>query len=311
LREALAIACGELSEEGGLVETATLRRFGLAEHEPGRRLRLREPVGWRARVLAALTAGVLVLVALERLGPDPPTSSLAAAGAAALAVGLLPRLGWLAAAAALVGWLGADEPGTALVVGAALAAAPLLLPRAGALWSVPALAPALGAIGLAPAYPALAAFAPSAWRRAGLGAVGFLWLVCAEILSGRSLLYGVADGTAPRARWDGSLTGAAEHAVLPLLSGPALAPIAVFAGFAVLLPLAVRGRSLVLDVVLGAAWAAALAGALRGTDELLATHVRLATARGSVVGALLGATLAVAAAHVPAPAAPRAAPTLP
>ena len=311
LREALAIACGELSEEGGLVETATLRRFGLAEHEPGRRLRLREPVGWRARVLAALTAGVLVLVALERLGPDPRTSSLAAAGAAALAIGLLPRLGWLAAAAALVGWLGADEPGTALVVGAALAAAPLLLPRAGALWSVPALAPALGAIGLAPAYPALAAFAPSAWRRAGLGAVGFLWLVCAEILSGRSLLYGVADGTAPRARWDGSLTGAAEHAVLPLLSGPALAPIAVFAGFAVLLPLAVRGRSLVLDVVLGAAWAAALAGALRGTDELLATHVRLATARGSVVGALLGATLAVAAAHVPAPAAPRAAPTLP
>ena len=71
----------------------------------------------------------------------------------------------------------------------------------------------------------------SAWRRAGLGAAGFLWLVAAEVITGRSLLYGVADGTRPRPRWDGSLAHAAEHAIYPALSGPALAPAVVFAAF--------------------------------------------------------------------------------
>lgn len=297
----------ELVDEGGLVEPATLRRFGLAEG--GRRSR--EPITVPARMLAALGAGALMLFALARLGPGSPVAPAAAAGAAALAVLLLPRIGWMASAAALVGWLATKEPGTALVIGLAAATVPVLLPRGGALWSMPAAAPALGLIGLAPVYLTLAALAPTARRRAGAGAAGFLWLVAAEIVSGRSLLYGPADGTQARARWDGSLVHAAEHAVYPLVSGPALAPVLVFAAFAVLLPMAVRGRSLALDAVLAGTWAAGLVASLHITDGLLADHVRLASARGSLAGALLAGCVAVAAAHVRAPGPPVTAPSLP
>ena len=101
-----------------------------------------------------------------------------------------------------------------------------------------------------------------------------------------------------RPRWDGSLAHAAEHAIYPVLSGPALAPAVVFAAFAVLLPLAVRGRNFTLDAILAATWAAGLVAALHATDGLLSSGVRLAAARGSTAGALLGAALAVAAAHV-------------
>jgi tRNA A-37 threonylcarbamoyl transferase component Bud32 len=307
LRHGLEHAARELSEEGGLEEPATLRRFGLAESER----RPREPVALPMRAIAAVSAGSLVLLALGLLGPKPPVSPVAAAGAGALLVLLLPRIGWLVAAAAVIGWLGTEQPGTALVLGIAAASTPLVLPRAGPLWSLPALAPALGAIGLAPAYPALAGFAPGAWRRAGLGAAGFLWLAAAEIVTGRALLYGPADGTRPRSTWDGSLPHAAKHALWPILSGPALAPVVIFAAFAVILPLAVRGRSLALDAILATAWAAGLVAALRTADGLLEPHVRLANARASLAGALVGAALAVAVAHAHTRRAPLAALTLP
>jgi eukaryotic-like serine/threonine-protein kinase len=311
LRHSLEHASDELTEEGGLVEPATLQRFGLAERE-GRRRRRGEPLAVPARAVAAVAAGLMLFLALDLLGPAPPVAPIAAAGVAALVVALLPRIGWLAAAAAVIGWLGTSQPGTALVLAVAAAAVPVLLFRAGALWSVPALGPVLGAIGLGPMYAAVAGMGSrSAWRRAGLGAAGFLWLAAAEVVTGRSLLYGVADGTQPRARWDGSLAHAAEHAIYPAISGPALAPAAVFAVFAVLLPLAVRGRNLTFDVILAAAWAAGLVAALHATDSLLAANVRLAAARGSTAGALLGAALAVAAAHARALAPPVTAPTLP
>jgi tRNA A-37 threonylcarbamoyl transferase component Bud32 len=295
LRHSLEHAAAELSEEGGLVEPSTLKRFGLAERER----RVREPIAVPSRAVAAVAAGLLVFLALDLLGPAPPVAPIAAAAAAALAVALLPRIGWLATAVGVIGWVGASEPGTALVLAVAAASVPVLLFRAGTLWSVPALAPALGALGLGPAYVAVAGMGSrSAWRRAGLGAAGFLWLVAAEVITGRSLLYGVADGTQPRPRWDGSLAHAAEHAIYPVLSGPALAPAAVFAAFAVLLPLAVRGRNVTIDAILAATWAAGLVVALHATDGLLSSGVRLAAARGSTAGALLGAALAVAAAHV-------------
>jgi tRNA A-37 threonylcarbamoyl transferase component Bud32 len=308
LNSALEHALDELSEEGGLVEPETLARFGLAE----RTRRSREPIVFPARAVAAVAAGILMLLAIDLVGSAPPIAPIAAAGAAALAVALLPRIGWILSAAVLVVWIGTKEPGTALVVGVAAAATPLLLPRGGTLWSVPALCPALGLIGLAPAYPAIAGMGSrSPWRRAALGALGFLWLAAVEVLTGRSLLYGVADGTQARTHWDGSLAHAAEHAIFPAVSGPALAPALVFAAFAVLLPLAVRGRSLALDSILAAAWAAGLVAVLHSTDSLLSANVHLASARGTTAGALLGAALAVAAAHVRAPAAQLTAPTLP
>src|SRR5919204_826214 len=109
----------------------------------------------------------------------------------------------------------------------------------------------------------------SVWRRAGLGAAGFLWLAAAEVVTGRSLLYGAADGTQRRARWDGSIAHAATHAIYPAISGPALAPALVFAAFAVLLPFAVRGRNLTLDAILATTWAAGLVATLHFTDGLI------------------------------------------
>jgi eukaryotic-like serine/threonine-protein kinase len=294
LRAALQQAAGELEEEGGLVEPATLRRFGLAESD-GPRVAPALPM----RVVAGAAAGVLVLLAGELLGPALPVSSLPAAAAVGVAVALLPRLAWLAAAAALLVWLGSnDEVGTAVVIGISIAPTPLLLMWGGTLWSLPALAPALGAVGLGPAYVALAGFAPTPWRRAGLGAAGYFWLVGAEVLTGNTLLYGPATDVRARATWHDSFSGAVEHAVAPTLTSAVLLPAVVFAAFAALLPLVVRGRALGVELILGGAWAAGLIVSLEGMDRLMDGT----TPRGVVAGPLVGLALAVLAAR----AAPRA-----
>src|SRR5205085_12548496 len=80
--------------------------------------------------------------------------------------------------------------------------------------------------------------------------------------------------------------------------GPAPARAVVVSAFGGLLPLAVRGRNFTFDATLAATWAAGLVAALHATDGLLSSGGRLAAARGSTAGALLGAALAVAAAHV-------------
>ena len=303
LREALAGAEPDLSEEGGLVEGATLERFGLTsvtDRTLVQRLAA-SPSSLPGRLAAGAAAGVLMLASLEGLGPEPPVSTLAAAAAAAVAVALLPRVAWLAAAACVVGWLAspeADREGTALVLAAGLAPIPLLLPRAGLLWSAPALAPLLGVVALAPLFVALAGLCSTAWRRAGLAAGGFIWLVLAEVLSGDALLFGTADGTAPRAEWEGSLRDAAGDALYPLLSSPATAPVLIWVLLAVMLPLVVRGRSLALDVLGAAAWAAALVTAHAGAADLVASSVELDQARGAVGGAILAVVVAVGAAAV-------------
>ena len=83
----------------------------------------------------------------------------------------------------------------------ALALAPPLLLRAdGRAWSLPAAAPALGLLGLAGAYPALAGRAPRWSARAALGALGAWWLVLAEPLLERALVFGAGARHARRAR---------------------------------------------------------------------------------------------------------------
>ncbi len=296
LRSALDSAAGTLSDEGGLVEPANLERFGLAT---SRRLAARRRAGPVGRVLAGVAAAALAALAAGSLGPDPlPFSPLAAAAGVAVLVALLPRVGWLVAAAALAVWLATagDVPGTALVLAAAIAAVPALLPRAGLFWSAPAGAPLLGAAALGPMYVALAGLARSPWHRAGLGAAGFLWLALAEVLTGDALLFGPPGDVLARGSWESSLGDAAGDALLPLVTTPALAPVVVWALFAAALPLAVRGRSLALDVARGAVWAAGLVVAHDGLGELLATEVELASARGAVAGPLLGVAAAIACA---------------
>jgi eukaryotic-like serine/threonine-protein kinase len=250
-----------------------------------------------ARLGAGAGAALLTLVALADLGPQPTFSPLAAAALVGAAVVLLPRLGWLASAAGLCLWVATQghQPGTALVLAAGLAVVPVLLPRAGALWSLPALAPLLGVVGLAPMFVGLASLATTTARRAGLAAAGFVWLAVAEVLSGRQLLFGTADGTLVRARWEGSGVHAVSDALVPLVSSPALAPAVVFAAFAAVLPLMVRGRWAGMDLLAASVWAIGLVVALGGLGDLLAATTELDRARGAVAGAALGGLIAVTA----------------
>jgi hypothetical protein len=302
LRDALVEAEPDLSDEGGLVEPATLQRFGLTSAERTLVQQLTQSDSTvPGRLAAGAGAGALVLAALEALGPTPPVSSLAAAAVAATLTALLPRIGWLISAACVLGWLAspeADREGTALVLAAALAPVPFLLPRAGVLWSVPALAPLLGVVALAPLFVALAGLCSTAWRRAGLAAAGFSWLVVGEILSGEALLFGTVDGTAPRADWESSASAAASDALYPFLTSPASAPVVIWVVLAVMLPFVVRGRSLALDLLGASLWAAALVSAHAGAADLLASSVELEQARGAIGGGILAIVVAVAAAAV-------------
>jgi eukaryotic-like serine/threonine-protein kinase len=329
LRGALQAAEAELADEGGLVEPATLRRVGLPttqrrgflrrrqiaavpDEDPHGLLGRADPFGAPTlglriaeRAGAGILGGVLVLAALESLGPEPPFSVLAAAAAAALAIALLPRIGWLLAVAGVCIWLAspeADREGTALVVAAAAAPVPILLPRAGLLWSLPVLAPLLGTIALAPAFVGVAALAATAWRRAGLAAAGFLWLVIGEAVTGEALLFGSPDGTLPRGDWEGSFTGAASNALEPLLTTPALGPVLVWAAFAALLPLAVRGRWIALDLIGAGLWTAGLIAAQVALGDVLAADVALEQGRGAVAGPIVAALVVLAVSRIAPPA---------
>jgi hypothetical protein len=333
LRAQLRAAEAELSDEGGLVEPATLRRVGLATATRRRGFWRRRPAAgagaqWagdpaagngrgapgegvaeprallRQRAAAGLAAGGLVLACLEGLAPEPSFSTLAAAGIATAATAVLPRIGWLLAVIGLCIWLvspEADRQGAALLLVAAAAPVPFLLPRAGLLWSVPVLAPLLGTIALGPAFVGVAALAPTPGRRAGLAVAGLWWLVLGEALSARELLFGSPDGTAPRAEWEGSISAAAADVLQPLVTTPALAPLVVWAAVAVALPLAVRGRWLALDLVGASLCAAALIVAHAALGDALAADVALDHARGAVAGGIAAAILVVVVSQTTGP----------
>ena len=316
LREALVASAARLSDEDGLVgpprlervrrhprahprRVAVLRDGEHADELPGApRLgdlsAARRPLALPKRLGAGVAAGALALGALVWLGHAAAVAAPAAAVVLALVLAL-PRLGWLAALAAGLGWtaLGPSEAGgSALVAASALAPTAVLLPAAGALWSLAALAPLLGAVGLAPAFPALAGLVHGALRRAGLGAAGFLWLAGAELLSGRTLL-GAGAGAGAGAGWQGSPARAASEALWPALTSGRLGPALGWALFAALLPLVVRGRSLVLDLAGAAAWALLLALAQAWLADPPASRIGLEALETGLPGAALGALLVV------------------
>jgi eukaryotic-like serine/threonine-protein kinase len=328
LRASLAAAILMLGSRGGLVEPRTLARVGLRRRneleedrpppavaaalggvEPGGAdlapapgagvepsadadAPLRRPIltEVRKRAGAGVAAGALVLAALSDPAVAPPVAPVTGAAVVALATALLPRVAWLATTLALVAWLalGAGLDGAALVVMVALAPTPLLLLRAGPAWSLPALAPLLGAIALAPAFAALAGLASTVVRRAGLGAAGYLWLAAAEALAGERFLYGAPAAVPSPEGWTASLPDALTDVLLPFVSTPALAPALVWAVFAALVPLAVRGWSLGADLARGAVWAAALASALLALGDVLAAADAGSDPHGAVLGPILG-----------------------
>jgi len=337
LREGLARPGDTLSGEGGLEEPATLERFGLARrprrgfaerlwaggaldpsrdpgdarrqpldargaHDPYAEPRSRALERLGARLAAGAGAAALAALALELLPPGrPPVEPAAVAAAVGLGAALLPRIAWLVAAACLVAWLGLgdlDRQGAAVMIAAGVACVPLVLPRAGALWSVPAVAVALGWIALGPGFCALAGLARGTLRRAGLAAAGFLWVALAEVAGGERLVFGAPEGTDSPASLAASSSAAVRDGLVPLLTTPALLPALAWVAFAVVLPLAVRGRSLGQDLLLGAAWAGGLVLAHRAMGEYLAEWGLATDPRGVLGGALLGALTAVAAAPV-------------
>ena len=296
LRLALAEALGDVGDEPGVVAppawtpvpTPTRARPGRAGPVPaparapfaveedeavaGRRARVTR-VAVPARIVAGLLAGGLVLAALTLVTQRPPLDPPAIAGLAAALVALLPRLGWLAAAAALTAWLGAQGGDGWWAVGLAALPLPLLVPRAPAWWSAPGGAVALGYLGVPVAWPTLAGQAAGLWTRAVLGAAGYWWIALVQAVLGKRLI------TAPAADL--------KHLVMRA----DLAVAGVWALAAALLPLLVRGRHAVVDLLGACVWAAGLA---LGTQAI----TRAAGAgdpHGLVGGAALAALLAVLA----------------
>ena len=271
LRAALADGLPVADDERGTIAGSPLE--GLARPAPAPKLRP------RARVAAALGAGALAGAALAWLTPAAQleVSPAAGAAAAALAVLVAPRLGWIAMAGALAAWAGGP---TALVLGLAALPTVVLLRRSGTLWSLPSGAPLLGVAGLAGAWPALAAQAGRPWQRAALGALGGWWLALAEVLTGDRLALGAPpDSALDSAHLD------------PLLTSGALALAALWAAAAVALPVLVRGRVLAADVVGATAWAAALGSATQAVADTLSWQP---TMRGLVAGAVVAGGLAIA-----------------
>jgi hypothetical protein len=213
----------------------------------------------------------------------------------------LPRALWTAfalAAAIWQAWIG--HSGVALLALTALA--PLIvLPseprsnRVGAAWLVAALAPVMGFIGLAGAYPALAGQG-SRWReRAVHGALGYWWLVLAEPLLGRRLWLGAPPGVPARAVWESSISSTAAHVIAPRLSLGVLLGALLWACGALALPWLLRGSNATLDVLAAALWSAAILAATPILDGGLALHAAHPSPRGLVLGAVLGAMVAIAA----------------
>jgi serine/threonine protein kinase len=219
----------------------------------------------------------------------------------------LPRGVWFAAAGALVCWQAVvGRPGVALLLLAALLP-PLLIgaaradSRLGVGWLAAALAPMLGVVGLAGAFPAIAGQA-SCWRmRAALGALGYWWLTLAGPLLGRQLWLAAPRGTPRHAAWEGSVGLAATHVLAPVLVVGVLLGALLWGVAAAVLPLIVRGYSAVRDVAAVALWSAVIVVATPLLAAGLSAHAAHPSPRGALLGAGLGAFVAVAARAVRGP----------
>ncbi|MGZ4173227.1 MAG: protein kinase domain-containing protein [Solirubrobacteraceae bacterium] len=252
------------------------------------------PVPLPARVVAAVGSAALAAWLVGHIFHPAPVAPASAALVAGIVVGAFPRVGWMVLSlAAVAGLTLQHQAGSALVLALAALVPVLMLPVSGWAWSTPALAPGLGALGLAGAWPALAARLGNPWRRAALGATGWLWVLIAEALTGSRLYLGPAPGTLPPAVWAESPQRAIHDALVPMLSGAVLAPALVWAAAAVVRPWLVRGRSPALDVVRTVVWSATLVSATGAVTTLTAGTSKHGTPRGAVLGALAAVAIAL------------------
>lgn len=298
---ALAVEPGDRGSLSELRDALASARRTTAPTPTLRRSRTEQPAAALTprgeRLLGAGGAAILTLAALlSVLGPRPEMTVLCVTSAALLVVAFAPRAGWLGLAFAAVVWLALDgQPGSALLALAVLVPAAALLASSPWLWSAPALAPALGVIGLAAAFPALAARAggSSPWRRAALAALGYWWTAIVEALTGRRLLYGPVVGAHAHERWAASVPGVIDHVFAPLCTPGRLAPAALWALAALILPPILRHSTGLLRVALAAGWALALILA----SAVLADHLRVAGPPLPVAAAILAVLVALSLRH--------------
>jgi hypothetical protein len=224
-------------------------------------------IPWPRRAFAAAAAAALTAWLAHHAPGSSPLPTAGTACVAAVIVAALPRAGWFALTAFMATSLVAHEhAGGALLLLAGALVPVVLSPRDGPAWPLSAGAPALGAIGLACAWPGVAGLTGPIWRRAMLGATGWVWLALA------------------RAAYTSSTGDALHHAITPLLTAGTLVGAGVWAVAAIVLPWAGIRRSAVLEATLLAGWAAALALA-----TVAASHMATALPRISLGNALLGA----------------------
>jgi hypothetical protein len=161
-------------------------------------------------------------------------------------------------------------------------------------WPLAAAAPALGLVGLAGAWPALAARAGSPWRRAALGLAGWTGLLLAAPLAARALYLPLPDVTPPLRVWIGSPSDTVHEVLGPLLSSGALAPGAVWALGALVLPWLVRGRRPALDIVLAVVWTALVVSASAAVATAAGGTAAAGAAASATVGAVAAGVVALA-----------------
>jgi serine/threonine protein kinase len=344
LREALVLAADLVDDEPGVVEAPRLRfsrsaptvdqiipwpapeplelsprpappytaapEQGTARDRPPQVIvkEIRPGPGPLARMLgAAAAAGATAWFASGVLTPAPVLPVVAVL-VAALAVALLPRVGWLGLVMVGAGLLiEQNSPGGAVVLLLAAIPTALLLLRHPARWPLPAIVPALSLLGLAGVWPALAGRAATAWERLILGAAGWLWLVVGAFLSGQAEYLRLPAATvAPRA-WMPSMYDTWHRVLHQLLSSGILLPGLAWGAGAVVLPWitarqprarepgdwAVRGA-----LLLG--WAATVALVTHGLLAAVAPAATMGT--GEVILGVLACALVGA---VPRPAALR------
>ena len=217
------------------------------------------PLSVPARAGGAAAGAALVGWLAAHSLPAAPLAPAAAALVAAALMLVLPRLGFVIAAFVVsILALVQGDAGDALllVLGAAVAIA--VAPRGKPPWSLAVGAPLLGVLGLAGAWPAIAARATTTRSRAALGFTGWVWLVFAGRLAGTALYVRVPPGAPPHSLWSGSLYQATHHVLGAMIGSGALAPAPVWALGAAVLPLVVRRKSLALDVAAVVGWALAV-----------------------------------------------------
>jgi serine/threonine protein kinase len=254
-----------------------------------------QPIPWPARALAATAAAVYAGWLAAHLLSPPPLAPAAVGVIAWLLVLLLPRIGWISMTLALAATAVVQQhPGGAVVLLLGALVPVVLMPRSGTAWSLSTGAPALGLIGLAGVWPAVAGRAPvRAWRRAALGATGYVWLVLASPLAHSDLYTPRLRGAPAAAVWNPSVTAAVHDLLVPIVTSGVLAGALVWAFAAIVLPWLVSGRSPARDFVLAAVWAAATVSATQTAIAVVHHGGDVTTPPTAVAGAVVAGLVAL------------------